>query len=122
MAETRFLAFRRVLQTAVVHVQSAGKDEADVGDVLAAILREPRSHAVVLLKGHGISRLDVLNYISHGIRKGPPVEREDEEGLARMAEILSDREIVTVPSTAMALGGGGVGCITQQQPAGTLVR
>jgi ATP-dependent Clp protease ATP-binding subunit ClpA len=76
------LAFRRVLQTAVVHVQSAGKDEADVGDVLAAILREPRSHAVVLLKGHDVSRLDVLNYISHGIRKGPPVEREGEEGLA----------------------------------------
>jgi agmatine deiminase len=43
---------------------------------------------------------------------------EDGEGLARMAEILADREIVTVPSTAMALGGGGVGCITQQQPAG----
>ncbi|MCG6927117.1 MAG: ATP-dependent Clp protease ATP-binding subunit ClpA [Acidobacteria bacterium] len=76
------LAFRRVLQTAVVHVQSAGKDEADVGDVLAAILREPRSHAVALLKAHDVSRLDVLNYISHGIRKGPQVEREDEEGLA----------------------------------------
>jgi agmatine deiminase len=47
---------------------------------------------------------------------------EDEEGLARMAEILSDREIATVPSTAMALGGGGVGCITQQQPAGKPLR
>ena len=44
---------------------------------------------------------------------------EDEEGLARMAEILPDREIVTVPSTALALGGGGVGCITQQQAAGS---
>ena len=65
-----------------MHVQSAGKDEADVGDVLAAILREPRSHAVELLAGHGVSRLDVLNYISHGIRKGPRREREDEEGLA----------------------------------------
>ncbi len=77
------LAFRRVLQTAVVHVQSAGKDEADVGDVLAAILREPRSHAVTLLKAHEVSRLDVLNYISHGIRKdGLPREGEDGEGLA----------------------------------------
>jgi len=75
------LAFRRVLQTAVVHVQSAGKDEADVGDVLAAILREPRSHAVELLNAHGVSRLDVLNYISHGIRKAPHHEREDEDGL-----------------------------------------
>lgn len=47
---------------------------------------------------------------------------EDAEGLARMAEILAGREIATVPSTAMALGGGGVGCITQQQPAGAPLR
>ena len=76
------LAFRRVLQTAVVHVQSAGKDEAEVGDVLAAILREPRSNAVALLSGHGVTRLDVLNFISHGIRKGPAHEGDEEEGLA----------------------------------------
>ena len=43
------LAFRRVLQTAVVHVQSAGKDEAGVGDMLAALMREAHSHAVELL-------------------------------------------------------------------------
>jgi len=76
------LAFRRVLQTAVVHVQSAGKAEADVGDMLAAILRERRSHAVALLSGHGVSRLDVLNYISHGIRKNPVRETEGTESLA----------------------------------------
>jgi ATP-dependent Clp protease ATP-binding subunit ClpA len=76
------LAFRRVLQTAVVHVQSAGKDEADVGDMIAAILRERRSHAVALLTAHGVSRLDVLNFISHGIRKAPLREREEREGLA----------------------------------------
>jgi ATP-dependent Clp protease ATP-binding subunit ClpA len=87
------LAFRRVLQTAVVHVQSAGKDEADVGDVLAAILREPRSHAVTLLKGHGVSRLDVLNYISHGIRKrGPLRGPEDDEGLASGGEGREDED------------------------------
>src|SRR5512147_1526078 len=70
------LAFRRVLQTAVVHVQSAGKDEAGVGDMLAALMREVRSHAVELLTAHGVTRLDVLNYISHGTRKSPPRERE----------------------------------------------
>ena len=102
------LAFRRVLQTAVVHVQSAGKAEADVGDMIAAILRERRSHAVALLSGHGVSRLDVLNYISHGIRKSPARDGEgagvpapggegDEEGgpardpLSAYASNLSER-------------------------------
>ena len=70
-APQQTLAFRRVLQTAVVHVQSAGKDEAGVGDMLAALLRETRSHAVELLTAHGVTRLDVLNYISHGVRKNP---------------------------------------------------
>ena len=65
------LAFRRVLQTAVLHVQSAGKAEADVGDVLAALLAQGRSYAVDLLTGQGVSRLDILNYISHGISKVP---------------------------------------------------
>jgi ATP-dependent Clp protease ATP-binding subunit ClpA len=65
------LAFRRVLQTAVLHVQSAGKAEADVGDILAALLAQGRSHAVDLLTGQGVSRLDILNYISHGISKVP---------------------------------------------------
>ena len=65
------LAFRRVLQTAVLHVQSAGKAEADVGDILAALLAQGRSHAVDLLTGQGVSRLDILNYISHGVSKVP---------------------------------------------------
>jgi ATP-dependent Clp protease ATP-binding subunit ClpA len=60
-----------VLQTAVLHVQSAGKSEADVGDVLAALLQQPRSHAAALLAEQGVTRLDVLNYISHGVAKAP---------------------------------------------------
>jgi len=76
------LAFRRVLQTAVVHVQSAGKDEAGVGDMLAALLRETRSHAVELLGAQGVTRLDVLNFISHGVRKSPPREGEGESAPA----------------------------------------
>ena len=64
-------AFRRVLQKAVLHVQSAQRDEAQVGDILAAILQEPKSHAARLLAEQGITRLDILEYISHGITKTP---------------------------------------------------
>ena len=65
------LAFQRVLQTAVLHVQSAGKDEVRFGDVLAAILQQPNSYAAELLQSQDMTRLDVLNYISHGISKVP---------------------------------------------------
>jgi ATP-dependent Clp protease ATP-binding subunit ClpA len=67
-------AFRRVLQTAVLHVQSAGRGEVQAGDMVAAILQQPQSFAAQLLELQGITRLDVLNYISHGITKTPPVE------------------------------------------------
>jgi len=82
-APQQTLAFRRVLQTAVVHVQSAGKDEAGVGDMLAALMREAHSHAVALLGQHGVTRLDLLNFISHGVRKAPPRERP-RRGRARL--------------------------------------
>src|SRR4029078_6974958 len=65
------LRFGPVLQTAVLHVQSAGKAEADVGDILAALLAQGRSFAVDLLTGQGVTSLDVLNYISHGVSKVP---------------------------------------------------
>ena len=64
-------AFRRVLQTAILHVQSAQRSEATVGDILAAILQQPKSYAAQLLADQGVTRLDVLNYISHGISKVP---------------------------------------------------
>ena len=70
------LAFRRVLQTAVLHVQSAGKDEVRAGDILAAILQQPKAHAAEVLAAQGITRLDVLNYISHGIAKVSPGDGE----------------------------------------------
>ena len=69
------LAFRRVLQTAVLHVQSAGRDEVRAGDVLAAMLQEQKSYAAQLLAAQGVTRLDVLNYISHGIGKVPRAAR-----------------------------------------------
>ena len=63
------LAFQRVIQRAAAHVQSAGKDEILGRNVLVAIFRETDSHAAYLLESQGVSRLDVLNYISHGISK-----------------------------------------------------
>ena len=65
------LAFRRVLQTAVLHVQSAGRQEVHSGDVIAATLQQNRSHAAQLLAAQGITRLDVLEYITHGKDQGP---------------------------------------------------
>ncbi len=71
------LAFRRVLQAAVLHVQSAGREEASVGDVLAALLQQPKAFATQLLAAQGVTRLDVLNYISHGVTKVPRTEPEE---------------------------------------------
>ena len=65
------LAFRRVLQTAVLHVQSAGRQEVQSGDVLAATLQQNKSYAAQLLTDQGITRLDVLEFITHGISKVP---------------------------------------------------
>jgi len=83
------LAFRRVLQTAVLHVQSAGRDEVRAGDVLAAMLQEQKSYAAQLLAAQGITRLDVLNYISHGIGK-VPVPHDDEPSELRHAGKAGD--------------------------------
>jgi ATP-dependent Clp protease ATP-binding subunit ClpA len=64
-------AFRRVLQTAVLHVQSAQRGEVEAGDIFAAILQQPKTHAAQLLADQGVTRLDILEYISHGISKVP---------------------------------------------------
>jgi ATP-dependent Clp protease ATP-binding subunit ClpA len=66
-------AFRQMLQTAVLHVQSAQREEAHAGDVLAALLQQPKTYAARLLAEQGITRLDILEYISHGITKRPAV-------------------------------------------------
>jgi ATP-dependent Clp protease ATP-binding subunit ClpA len=65
------LGFQRVLQRAAAHVQSAGRDEIDGRDLLAAIFREPDSQAAFLLSQQGVTRLDVVTYLSHGIPKVP---------------------------------------------------
>jgi ATP-dependent Clp protease ATP-binding subunit ClpA len=69
------LGFQRVLQRAIFHVQSSGKKEVTGANVLVAIFGEQDSHAVFLLNKQNVNRLDVVNYISHGISK---VAQEDE--------------------------------------------
>ncbi|MDQ3488649.1 MAG: ATP-dependent Clp protease ATP-binding subunit ClpA [Acidobacteriota bacterium] len=74
------LAFRRVLQTAVLHVQSAGRQEVQSGDVLAATLQQNKSYAAQLLAAQGVTRLDVLEYITHGTSKVPPAHSHNSAG------------------------------------------
>jgi ATP-dependent Clp protease ATP-binding subunit ClpA len=74
------LAFQRVLQRAAMHVQAAGRAQMTTGNVIASMFRERDSHAVYLLEKQGVSRFDVINYISHGVSKvdtggGPVVPR-----------------------------------------------
>ena len=76
------LGFQRVLQRAVFHVQSSGKKEVTGANVLVAIFSEQESQAVYFLNKQDIARLDVVNYISHGISKvhGESEENEDAAG------------------------------------------
>ncbi|MDH5750103.1 MAG: AAA family ATPase, partial [Rhodospirillales bacterium] len=63
--------FQRVVQRAVIHVQSAGREEVTGANILVALFSERESHAVFFLQVHDMSRLDAVNYISHGIAKVP---------------------------------------------------
>lgn len=72
------VGFQRVLQRAVFHVQSSGRKEVTGANVLVALFGEQESHAVYLLSKQGITRLDVLNYISHGISKVADDQQEME--------------------------------------------
>jgi ATP-dependent Clp protease ATP-binding subunit ClpA len=63
------LAFQRVLQRAAMHVQGAGRAQMTTGNLLVAMFRERDSHAVYLLEKQGITRFDIINYISHGVSK-----------------------------------------------------
>ena len=73
------LGFQRVLQRAVFHVQSSGRKEVGVANVLVAIFSEKQSHAVFLLGKEGVSRLDVVNFISHGMPKDGEEKADKEE-------------------------------------------
>ncbi|HNL21884.1 MAG TPA: AAA family ATPase, partial [Rhodocyclaceae bacterium] len=101
------LGFQRVIQRAILHVQSSGKKEVNGANVLVAIYGEKDSHAVYFLQKQGVTRLDVVNFISHGISKVPqqkaPAEGETEtEGEQQQAGPL---EQYTINLNALALQG-----------------
>ena len=73
------LGFQRVIQRAILHVQSSGKKEVNGANVLVAIFGEKDSHAVYFLQKQNISRLDVVNFIAHGITKAPQPAGKGEE-------------------------------------------
>jgi ATP-dependent Clp protease ATP-binding subunit ClpA len=79
--------FQRVIQRAVIHVQSSGREEVTGANVLVAIFAERESHAAYFLQEQDMTRYDAVNFISHGIAKRPASEKaapsagaEEEEG------------------------------------------
>ncbi|MBS1138334.1 MAG: ATP-dependent Clp protease ATP-binding subunit ClpA, partial [Proteobacteria bacterium] len=80
------LGFQRVIQRAILHVQSSGKKEVTGANVLVAIFGEKDSHAVYFLQRQGITRLDVVNFISHGITKAPQGSGKPGGGEAEQGE------------------------------------
>src|SRR5260370_546070 len=103
------LGFQRVIQRAILHVQSSGKKEVTGANVLVAIFGEKDSHAVYFLQQQGINRLDVVNYISHGITKAATPQRgkgEQETEQETQAETAnSPLDNYTQNLNALALAG-----------------
>ena len=102
------LGFQRVIQRAILHVQSSGKKEVTGANVLVAIFGEKDSHAVYFLNQMHVTRLDVVNYISHGISKVPQdntqrAESEEESDAAPAS--TSALENYTLNLNAQALAG-----------------
>ena len=105
------LGFQRVIQRAILHVQSSGKKEVTGANVLVAIFGEKDSHALHFLTQQGLSRLDIVNFISHGIAKtaqdASPGSRADGSGEQQEGEekTTSPLESFTNNLNAMALAG-----------------
>lgn len=93
------LGFQRVLQRAVFHVQSSGKKEVTGANVLVAIFGEQESHAVYLLNKYDLTRLDVVNYISHGISN---VHNEDENAPESEEKLADDESTAKRPLESFA--------------------
>lgn len=102
------LGFQRVIQRAMLHVQSSGKKEVNGANVLVAIYGEKDSHAVYFLHQQGVTRLDIVNFIAHGvsklnegdIHKTSPEQENDQESSANKA-----LETYTINLNKMVLAG-----------------
>jgi len=94
------LGFQRVIQRAIMHVQSTsnGKKEVTGANVLVAIFGEKDSHAVYYLHQQGVTRLDVVNYIAHGITKAPPAASQQSEEQSGEAEATASSSAGQAPS------------------------
>ena len=90
-------AFQRIVEYALLQAEGSGQKEVDGGNVLAAIFQAENSHAVYLLKRQGVTRLDVLNYIAHGISK-----IEEGEELAG-GEAVEDQQVARDPLAAFTV-------------------
>ncbi|MDO8328950.1 MAG: ATP-dependent Clp protease ATP-binding subunit ClpA [Fluviicoccus sp.] len=96
------LGFQRVLQRAVFHVQSSGKKEVSGANVLVAIFSEQESQAVYFLKKQNISRLDVVNFISHGITKQGDESSNDDAAGSNDASSMDEEGGDAMPKSALA--------------------
>ncbi|QQS45898.1 MAG: ATP-dependent Clp protease ATP-binding subunit ClpA [Acidobacteriota bacterium] len=104
-------AFERVIERAIYQAQASSQEKVDGGNILASLFEEHHSHARFLLEKQGITRLDVLNFISHGISKvdddGMPMpsEFEDEEEEAEMRQVRDPLKAFAVDLVARAAEG-----------------
>ena len=99
------IAFERVLQRAIFHVQSSGKTEVSASNVLVAIFSEQESQAAYFLKKSSLSRLDVVNYISHGMEKHPDSITFHEQEPVEAAAEESDEMPFTVNLNEQVIAG-----------------
>jgi ATP-dependent Clp protease ATP-binding subunit ClpA len=104
------IAFNRVLQRAVAHVQSCGKNQVDSGDVLVSILSEEESHAVYFLTSVGIGKMEVMNFISHelpadGLQKEPFSSPPDSPGPQKNGKDTKALEEFTINLADLAAAG-----------------
>ena len=96
------LGFQRVLQRSVFHAQSSGKKEVDGANVLVAIFSEQESHAVFLLKQQDVNRIDIVNFIAHGVGKEGEESETPREGVPE-GEDEAEKQVSALESYATNL-------------------